>query len=194
MKQELLKLKEIAENKTVLVCEDDENVLEEVSEVLSMFFDNVLVARDGNEGHELYKSNDDISLVVTDINMPNLNGLEMLSLIKDINKDQKCLVLSAHDDLEYVLRIIELGVNQFIPKPYDIDDMLVKIFHIMENYMLEDTIKKQYQDMVSLVKTMEIFLLDENFDRESFKELISKNKAKLGIEEKNSDFKIDMWT
>ena len=194
MRKEILQLKKIAENKTILICEDDIAVLEELKSILSMFFDRVLVAKDGQEGLNIYNDNSmDISLIVTDINMPYLNGLDMLEKIKNINNDQKCLVLSAHDDLKYVLQIIELGVNQFMPKPYDVDDMLIKIFKILENLAFEDTIRNKHESMVSLVKTLEIFLLDENFDREGFKEVIEKNKNDLGITDRESDFTIDMW-
>ena len=193
MKEEILKLKKIAKDKTILICEDDNDVLEELESIFSMFFKNVLIAKDGQEGLELYQKNKSIAVIITDINMPNLNGLDMMAKIKEIKDNQKGLVLSAHDDLKYVLQIVELGINQFIPKPYDIDDMLIKVFHILENVLLEEIIESQKEEMVSLVKTLEIFLLDEDFDKKAFKTIIKDTKEKLGISKDEGDFTIDMW-
>ena len=194
MNIEVEKLKGIAEELTVLICEDDMSVVEELQDIMSMFFAKVLVAYDGAEGLEIYKQNqDNIELIITDINMPNMNGLEMMSEIKKLDYTQKCLVLSAHDDLEYVLQIIELGINQFIPKPYDVDDLISKIFAILEKLLLEQTIKDKQDSMVALIKTLEVFLLDEEFDRESFKTIIESSKKEIGIESKSSDFSMDLW-
>lgn len=194
MNIEVDKLREIAGDLTVLICEDDMNVLEELEDIMSMFFEKVLVAHDGAEGLEIYKQHqDDIELIITDINMPNMNGLEMMAEVKKIDDSQKSLVLSAHDDLEYVLQIIELGINQFIPKPYDVDDLVSKIFAILEKLMLEQTIKDKQDSMVALIKTLEVFLLDEEFDREAFKKIIESSKEEIGIESNSSDFSMDLW-
>jgi len=158
-----------------------------------MFFKNILIAKDGKEGLELYKKNKNIALVVSDINMPNLNGLEMIAEIKKIKDNQKCLVLSAHNDLKYVLQIVELGIDQFIPKPYNIDDMLIKVFYILENILLINTIESRTEGMISLIKTLEVFLLEDQFDREVFKAIVKRNKEKLGISKGEGDFTIDMW-
>ncbi len=155
MKKGILELKKIAANRKVLIVEDDIVLNAELSNTLEMFFGEVIVAYDGEEGLKLYKEIDDIALVLSDINMPKMDGLSMLTHIKSINKDQICLVLSAYSDLKYVLQIIDLGINQFILKPYDLDNFLLKLTTILEAIDLKDNISSQRQEIDVLNITLQ---------------------------------------
>jgi len=119
-------------NLKLLYVEDNKEAREAIQPVLKSFFDNIKVAYDGQEGLEKFnqanQKHQKFDLVLTDINMPNMNGLEMSDEICEINPRQIIVVLSAHEELDYLEKLMELGVDKFILKPLDIDE-LVETFY-----------------------------------------------------------------
>ena len=110
-------------NLTILYVEDDQTVREHTVELLEDFFQKVLVAEDGEEGLQKYLSYKKIfdyypDIVITDIRMPNIDGLEMSEKILEVRPQQTIIVLSAHNDSEYLLKLIDLGINYFLSKPF----------------------------------------------------------------------------
>lgn len=112
---------ESLKNFTVLYVEDESFIRSNVECCLKYFF-NVIVAKDGQDGLKRF-INDKIDLIITDINMPNKNGLEMLYDIKSINPLIPCIVTSAYD-IDIVNKAKDLGVCHYITKPFDIKDLL----------------------------------------------------------------------
>ncbi|SFV55782.1 multi-sensor hybrid histidine kinase [hydrothermal vent metagenome] len=108
---------------TILYVEDDPTVRGHTVELLEDFFQKVLVAEDGAEGLQKYLSYKKIfgdypDIVITDIRMPNIDGLEMSEKILEVRPHQTIIVLSAHNDNEYLLKLINLGINYFLSKPF----------------------------------------------------------------------------
>ena len=119
-------LEEYAKDKVVLFVEDDENIIKETRELLELIFPKVDIARDGKEGISKYleyknKFDKFYDLIITDIQMPNLNGIELTKLIYKENKEQLLIVLSAHSESHYLLELVNLGISHFIPKPLKYD-------------------------------------------------------------------------
>ncbi|TLP35778.1 response regulator [Arcobacter arenosus] len=112
---------ENSKNFTVLYVEDESFIRTNVEGCLKYFF-NVIVAKDGQDGLNIF-SNEKIDLIITDINMPNKNGLEMLNDIKLINPSIPCIVTSAYD-IDIINKTKNLGVCRYITKPFDIKDLL----------------------------------------------------------------------
>jgi DNA-binding response OmpR family regulator len=101
---------------SVLYAEDEEGVRENVSLMLELFFKNVYLAKDGLEAYELFleKSPD---LVITDIKMPIMDGLELSKRIREKDKKAQIIIISAHTEVEYMLDAIELSLVRYIVKP-----------------------------------------------------------------------------
>lgn len=112
---EIIKL---SKNLNLLYVEDDENLRNQTVKVLKYFFLNVIVCEDGEEGLESFKKNK-IDLIITDINMPKLNGLSMIKQIKKINSSIPVIIYSAYKEPEYLLDSIELGIDEYLTKPLD---------------------------------------------------------------------------
>jgi YesN/AraC family two-component response regulator len=93
----------------VLFVEDDGVTREAVVEFMSTFFETIIVANDGEDGWEKF-SNSEIDLVITDINMPKLNGLELIDKIREVNSSIPLLILSAYNEPEYFVQSIRSGV------------------------------------------------------------------------------------
>jgi len=133
-------------NLNVLFVEDDVESRKEITIILNRFFDNVIEAENGAEGIEKFKKYD-IDLVITDINMPKLNGLDMISKIKNINPDIISIILSAHNETDYFINAILLGVNGFILKPF----VLEQFINTLEKLYKELNLQKQMNEVQYLL-------------------------------------------
>ena len=93
-------LLKFAKEFNILYVEDDEEVSLVFRETLNIFFNKVYFAVNGLDGLEKFENNS-IDLILTDITMPLMNGLDMSKEIKKINQDIPIIITSAHDDIEY---------------------------------------------------------------------------------------------
>ena len=119
----------------LLYVEDDERARESTLEVLENFFVNITTAVDGVEGLEKFKTNS-FDIILTDINMPRMNGLEMVKEIRATNKDISILILSAHDESSLLLDGIYLGVDGYILKPLKLEQFLMSLAKVCEKIEL----------------------------------------------------------
>ena len=82
------KLAEISKNLSLLYVEDSNGLRHQAEKIFKRFFSNVVSASDGEEGYKLFRENP-YDIVITDIKMPKIDGLELIKLIRDINEDVK---------------------------------------------------------------------------------------------------------
>lgn len=129
----------------VLYVEDDDNIRPEVARFLSRLFKDVDSAENGQVGLELYK-NSSYDIVLSDISMPVMNGLEMSKLIRNINDTQEIIIISAYANSEYFVESIKIGVSGYILKPVDYDQMIEVLYQsaIKINALKEATDFKQH--------------------------------------------------
>jgi len=117
---------------TVLYVEDDVALREEVSLFLSDIFERIDLATNGEEGLVKLTENH-YHLVITDIRMPVMDGIEMIEKIKELYPELPILVTSAHNESEYLIKLINLGVNHFITKPIQSDQVLNVLYTIVKH-------------------------------------------------------------
>jgi signal transduction histidine kinase len=145
---------------TILYVEDNDLVRESTLELLQVFFDHIDVATDGMEGLEHYrsfkeKSGKNYDIVLTDINMPRMNGIEMIEKIKAMEERQNFVVLSAHNESEYLLRLIDLEVTNFILKPINIDRFQKVFSHVVEIIFQKRAFKSMNEHLARAQKAAE---------------------------------------
>jgi len=153
----LSELKDRTKNLDILYVEDDPASRQQISSIMEMLFASLTVGEDGMEGLELYK-NSKFDLVITDINMPNMNGIEMMKQIKAINPMQKVIIVSAHDSGEYLLSAIRAGVDNFILKPVEMEqfqEVISKVATIIHNEKLQEHYRQELEAEVT-EKTVEL--------------------------------------
>jgi len=139
--QELIVL---GKNLTVLYVEDDERLQQETEKMLARIFKKVLVASDGKEGLAVYKENH-VDLVITDIEMPIMTGLEMSKYVKNINQTCPVVVVSAYTDVDYFLEAIEYDVDYYVLKPVNTQKFLQTLFLVCQR--IEDmNIARSYKE------------------------------------------------
>ncbi len=121
---------------TILYVEDDKNIASEVEFFLSKKVKNIYTAYNGIEGIELFhKYKPDI--IITDIEMPKLNGFEMIETIKKSDKQTPIIVISAFSETNKLIRGIELGVDSYLIKPINLKTLLQKIENLTKSKLLE---------------------------------------------------------
>lgn len=116
-------IKNIGMEMNIMLVEDDEIIQTQIRNLLLHFFARVDTANDGVEGLELY-SKRHYDLVITDLTMPYMNGIELVRNIKEVNTKQAIFVLSAHSESHKLIELINLGIDGFVLKPLVIKNLL----------------------------------------------------------------------
>lgn len=121
--------------KTISVMISDDHVLmrEGLKQLIELEKDIVVVcqAKDGNETIEkVLKYKPDVLLL--DINMPNLNGIDALRRLKDLGVETKVIILTIHDDKEYLLETMKMGADGYVLKDSDADSLIKAIRDVKE--------------------------------------------------------------
>jgi len=119
----------------VLYVEDDPETREELQFMLAHYVAELYTAKNGREGLALFQQHRP-DIVVTDIQMPEVNGLSMAADIKSIEPNQPIVILSAYNDVEYLFRALELDIQHYITKPISVDRLLNKLCFITEQLNL----------------------------------------------------------
>jgi two-component system, cell cycle response regulator len=166
--------KEVLKSISILYVEDEKDVREFTSKLLSSLLKKVYTAQDGQEGLDLYKTNQkDIDLVVSDINMPKMNGLMMCEQIKQINRDIPLVITSAHNDTNFLKKAIEVGVSTYAMKPIDLYQLIESITKAMEpiflkrklidlNLSLETKIEQEINKIKSILDAQDNIIIVTN--------------------------------
>ena len=144
----------MSEYKTrVLLVEDEDVARKTLSFYLNTIFDEVVVAVDGDEGFsklkEAHEKNQNFDLVLTDLKMPNKNGMDMIDEILKLVPDQRFIIVSAHKNEEDLLRLINLRVLGYFVKPLNIDNMM-EMLQKAKDEVLED--KKESDTNSNLIE------------------------------------------
>ncbi|OVE81432.1 hypothetical protein BVY04_03340 [bacterium M21] len=117
---------------TILLAEDEEILRETMTETLELLGYAVLPETNGEDAIACYRENrDNIELVILDMIMPRLNGVEALRIVKEIDARQKVLIISGFSEKEKYEEAIELGVDGMLQKPVNISELSMKLTELM---------------------------------------------------------------
>ncbi len=155
----------------ILFVEDEINIAKFIKDALSDYFFSFTIATNGEEGLKKFKKiNPDI--VITDIMMPKLDGLEMTKKIKNINENIPIVVISAFSDKEKLLKAIDLGITKYFIKPFDPEEVLEyltflakklnkhRIVCINKHFSFDNNTKNLFEDnkLVNITKREKEFI------------------------------------
>jgi len=129
-------LRELTKELTVLYVEDESNTRSQISQILQLFFKEVLVGINGEEALEIYKKNH-TDLIMTDLTMPKMDGLTMIKEIRKTNSAQHIIVLTAHNSSENLMETIDLQLDGFLLKPIKMDKLITLLFKVAKIITLE---------------------------------------------------------
>jgi len=177
-------LQQVSKKLSLLYIEDDIALREKTAIVFSNLFEQVDVAEDGVEGLELFNSYYEqegkyYDIIVSDIQMPRLNGIGLTKEILNINKEQKIIIVSAYNDKEYLIDLINLGVEGFMQKPLSSDNLLKILYDTCITFNSENilSLNEEYKYNFSISA---LFQNDTKVDisekEQKLLELLLKNK------------------
>ncbi len=150
----------------ILCVEDNIGVRKRLVNTLNFYFKEVIEANDGDEAYKAYKKSKP-DAIITDIDMPNMNGISLVKKIRAKESDTPLIILTAYSNEEYLLELINLKVNHFILKPINAQKLQIA---------LEDIFDKK-SDMIILNE-------DISIDFNSMQILYKHNKARITNREK----------
>ncbi len=200
---------EYLKSQTVLFVEDEELAREILANMLSKVFKKVLTAANGLEGLEKFeesKSSNEIDLIISDINMPIMNGLDMLEKIREIDSTIPVIFVTARNETNNILRAIDLNVTNYIIKPIQTDVLLKKIADACEKKFISNELNEKKEELENYLEAVDtvasIFKMNddgkilfankslleiseyskEEFENLNFSELIHPDVSKESIE------------
>ncbi|MEK6659866.1 MAG: response regulator transcription factor [Campylobacterota bacterium] len=173
----------------ILLVEDEENLARLLKEAIGDNFHSFTVAKDGMDGIELFKKNKP-DIVITDIMMPRLSGLDMAKELKKTNPDTPIIILSAFSEKEKLFSAIDIGINKYFLKPFDTDELLDyirsitpklanKFIKLSDGFMFNKTTNSLYKSdkyvplsknetkFLSLLLNTKERIIDDNLIKES---------------------------
>lgn len=134
---------------SVLYVEDEEDIKSQLVQSFKRKFNKVFTACDGLEGIESYKNNMP-DLIVTDIKMPNLDGLAMIEQIREIDTMIPIITVTAYSDVENIKRALELNVDRFIQKPPTKKELDIALYKATLSIIKQ----KEIEDKDKIIKTI----------------------------------------
>ncbi len=138
---DIKELVQYSKNLTLLYVEDNADAREMSQMIFQNLFDTIIIAEDGEKGFKKFQNNK-IDIVITDINMPKLNGLDMCRKIRELDNDIPLVILSAHNEENFFIESIEIGINGYLLKPIDLEQLLKLLSQITQKYQYKNEAEK----------------------------------------------------
>ena len=149
---------------SILYVEDNHEISEEVVFFLEPIVKNIYIAYNGEEGLALYKEHQP-DIIITDLQMPIINGLDMIENIRSIDNEVSIIITTAFNESNYLLKAIRMNVDDYLMKPLNLKEILKSMNKIIEPLELKKDI---------LIKNIELSEINLNLDaiaKEKTKEL-----------------------
>ncbi len=129
------KLEQMAREMRLLYVDDNKELCQTYTHFFQDIFEEVDCAMDGYEALKLFRSRA-YDLVITDINMPRMNGFSLIKEIRKIRPDQPVIVVSAYSEIAYLSKISECRVDHFLVKPVDTKMLMEKVYMTIEKKLV----------------------------------------------------------
>ncbi len=155
--------KEVLKKLNILYVEDEKDVREFTSNTINNIVNKMIIASNGKEGLEKFAQNPDINLILTDINLPKMDGLEMCEIIRKDNSDIPIIITSAHSDPSFLKKAIDIKVSAYAMKPIDLYSLIESMIKAIEPIFLKnelENINLRLKNKVEEVKKQTKSILD----------------------------------
>ncbi len=205
---EIMEIIKETQKLTLLYVEDNKDTIDSSLLIFDDFFKNTIIANNGMEGLEKFKNNN-IDIIITDINMPVMNGLKMIKEIRESDNEIPIIITSAYNETEYFQESIKLNIEAYMLKPINLTEFIAILKKVTRYINLRNenskyiNLLKQYQEAIdeiaSISKTDKdgiITYINESYSKISGytpKELIGKNHNVVRHTGNTSEFYKEMW-
>jgi DNA-binding NtrC family response regulator len=164
----------------ILIIDDDHLFGEMLEAGLPKPEYNICVAKSGDEGLELIK-NEKIDLVITDLRMPHLNGLEVLKKIKEYDKNIQVILMTGYGDMHSTIKSMQLGACDYIEKPVDLEKLKSIIRRSLESKKLSQHLEVAISEDVEEYKIENSFVGTTRVMREIFKKIGKVSSSRVTV-------------
>jgi PAS domain S-box-containing protein len=178
---------------SILYVEDEQDAREILASVLAMRFPAIrlLVAENGGDGLEMFKHNRP-DIVITDINMPVMNGIGMSAGIRKLAPETVIIALTAFSDADYLIKAIEIGMNRYLLKPIDQNELFSIIDASIDKILSVRRIKAQNDHIRKLSISLEQKVEERTAELSTtihalHNEIAERAKAELALEQSREE-------
>ena len=131
----------------LLLIEDEEDLINTLSRGLRKVGYAVDTATDGRDGLDLFYMNE-YDLIILDLNLPSMDGLEILSKIREENQDCKILILSARSNYEQRIEGLDKGADDYLVKPFDFGELNARIRNLLRRRFTKQSSRLKYENSI----------------------------------------------
>lgn len=150
------KLKEFVKSLNILYVEDELQAREISQKIFKRIFKNVDSFENGLEGFLAFQSNkNNYDLIISDINMPKMDGIDMLEKIREVDTEIPVIFITARNESNVLLKSIELGVVNYLIKPLDMETMTKVVYKTCEKIYLKSSLMQKQSELEVYLKTIE---------------------------------------
>jgi DNA-binding response OmpR family regulator len=171
----------LLKDKSVLFAEDDEIIKKNITDVLKMLFKEVYTVTNGQKAYELYEE-ESIDLVITDIKMPLMDGLDLTEKIRKKDYDIPIILLTNFTQQEILMQAVNLSIDGYITKPIELEDLISTIQKSMKRVVKNKGIIPLSKNIFYSITTQEVYqnnkLIQLGFKELQLLKLLIKNYKK----------------
>jgi DNA-binding NtrC family response regulator len=156
---------------SILIIDDELDFLQSIQRGLVIYgFKNVRIEEDPKKAAGYFKNGENFDLVLIDINMPELNGTDLLEIIKSISPNTECIMITAIDDARTAVDCLKKGAYDYLVKPVSREDLILSINRALEHKRLLEIVDLNKHKNPPIIR-----------NREAFKPIITRTKKMLKI-------------
>ena len=135
----------------ILVVDDEKATLSMLSLLLNAYGYTVLTAENGESGLEIFR-NERPSIVLTDIKMPGMDGIEMLQKIKEDDRDAEVIMITGHGDMDLAIKSLKHEATDFITKPINVDALEIALKKVHDKIIMKQKLREYTENLEALVQ------------------------------------------
>jgi CheY-like chemotaxis protein len=156
---------DIAES-SMLIVEDDQEILSILKNIFAKHFTNIFTASNGGGAYDILREHRP-DLILTDIQMPGMNGIEFMIKLRSEGKNVPVVIISSSKEREDLMKAIKLGVQDFVEKPFKKADVELAVYRVLEiavrnndlpglitKYGVESSEVKQQKKLIGLLQAI----------------------------------------
>jgi len=136
----------------ILIVDDEEMICSILDRRLTQEGYSCVTAHNGREALHQFLSMDHLSLIVSDIKMPEMDGMELFKQVKAVDPGMMVIMMTGYPEIDMAVEVMRMGANDFLIKPVDLDLVVLSVKKALEKKRLEEEIEAYHQHLESLVE------------------------------------------
>lgn len=167
---------------SILLVDDDTNILKFFKEVLSKMGHQLTLANGGAQALKILEKNNDFDLLISDLQMPVVDGISLLKASKKKNPDTEVLILTGYGSIKSAVRAMKAGAFEYLSKPVDIEELRLKVDQALKHREMRIKIEKQQQEINEYHEMIARDLkLSEQVQQSLVPQPIKNNRIEIGV-------------